>query len=169
VAEVAQGQEFADFRQETDRFLTNSWALAGVALPARAAAARAESQTKVQELETRMVARDKSAEAYLPELERDTALFQGLKVEKEQVQGALSAAEQQRQAELLEAGNHNPELLGLIGRLERVAILLAAAGSMREATSHDGGDRWTAAQQIAATWLKHRNGQRYLFTLPAAR
>ena len=47
----------------------------------------AESQTKVQELETRMVAHDKSAEAYLAELERATALFQGLKVEKEQVQG----------------------------------------------------------------------------------
>ena len=35
-----------------------------------------------------------------------------------------------------------------MGRLERVAILLAAAGSMREATSHGGGDRWTACNKV---------------------
>ena len=126
---------------------------------ARATAARTESQTKVKELEAQLAARDKTAEEYLAELKRATTLFQGLRVEKEQLQRALSATELQRQAELLEEGSNNRELVGLTGRLERVAILFDASGSMRLAANNGGGDRWAEAQQIAATWLKHLNVQ----------
>ena len=126
---------------------------------AQATVARDESKTKVQQLETQLAARDKTTEEYLAKLKRATELFQGLRVEKEQLQRALSKAELQRQAELLEEGNNNRELVGLTGRLERVAILFDASGSMRQAATSGGSDRWAESQQIAATWLKHLNVQ----------
>lgn len=126
---------------------------------AGATAARAESQSKVQELETRLAARDKSAEEYLAKLKRAAEMFQGLRSEKEQLQRALSKAELQRQAELLEEGTNNRALVGLTGRLERVAILFDASGSMRQAATTGGSDRWAESQQIAATWLQHLNVQ----------
>jgi hypothetical protein len=62
------------------------------------------------------------------------------------------------QAQLLEEGRNNRELIGLTGRLDRVAILLDASGSMKQAAA-GGGDRWAESQQIAATWLQHLNVQ----------
>jgi septal ring factor EnvC (AmiA/AmiB activator) len=124
-----------------------------------ALATRAESDAKVQELEAELAARDKSAEEYLAKLRRATELFQGLTAEKEQLQQQLSEAELERQAELLEEGRNNRELVGLTGRLERVAVLFDASGSMRQAATIGGGDRWAESQQIAATWLQHLNVQ----------
>jgi septal ring factor EnvC (AmiA/AmiB activator) len=126
---------------------------------ARADAAHAESQTKVQKLQTQLAERDKTAEEYLAKLKRATALFQGLSAEKEQLEQRFNKAEFQHQAELLEEGRNNRELVGLTGRLERVAVLFDASGSMRQAAASGGGDRWAEAQQIAATWLKHLNVQ----------
>ena len=60
---------------------------------ALATATRTESQTKVKDLESQLAARDKTAEEYLAKLKRATTLFQGLKVEKEQLQRALRATE----------------------------------------------------------------------------
>ena len=124
----------------------------------RAATAHTQSQTKVQDLETQLAARDETIEEYLAKLKRAAQLFQGLAAEKKQLQQALSESELKRQAELLEEGRNNRELVGLTGRLERVAILFDASGSMRQATT-SGSDRWAEAQQIAATWLQHLNVQ----------
>jgi hypothetical protein len=126
---------------------------------ATAQAARAESQTKVHELETQLAQRDQAAEEYLAKLKRATLLFQGLKSEKEQLEQRFNKAELQHQAELLEESRNNRELVGLSGRLERVAVLFDASGSMRQATASGGSDRWAEAQQMAATWLKHLNVQ----------
>ena len=125
----------------------------------RAATAYTQSQTKVQELETQLAARDKTVEEYLAKLKRATELFQGLAAEKRELQRALSESELKHQAELLEEGRNNRELVGLTGRLERVAILFDASGSMRQAATSGGSDRWAEAQQIAATWLQHLNVQ----------
>jgi len=80
-----------------------------------------------------------------------------LKSEKAQLEQKLSQAELQRQARLLEEGRNNRELVGLTGRLERVAVLFDASGSMPQAATSGSGDRWAEAQQIAGTWLKHLN------------
>jgi chromosome segregation ATPase len=126
---------------------------------ARAAAAHEESAAKVQELEVQLADRDKQAEEYLADLKRAAELFNGLKAEKEQLQHALTEAELQYQAQLIEEGRHNRELLELNGKLERVAILFDASGSMRQAGASGGIDRWEEAQRIAATWLEHINVQ----------
>jgi hypothetical protein len=127
---------------------------------ANATTAYSESQTKVQELETQLAARDKTVEEYLAKLKRATELFQGLAAEKKQLQQQLSESELRRQAELLEEARNNRELIGLTGKLERVAVLFDASGSMRNASSSGDGDRWAEAQQIAANWLQHLNVQR---------
>src|SRR3954471_24799762 len=127
---------------------------------ARADTAHADSQAKVQELQTQLAQRDKKTEEYLAKLKHATALFQGLAVEKEQLEQKFNKAGLQHQAELLEEGRNNRELVGLAGRLERVAVLFDASGSMRQAAANGGGDRWAEAQQIAGTWLKHLNVQR---------
>src|SRR5262245_31088878 len=121
-----------------------------------AAAAERESQTQVRELETKLAARDKTIDEYLARLKRATEMFEGLTAEKKKLQHALSESELKHQAELLEEGRNNRELIGLTGRLERVAILFDASGSMRQ-TTKAGNDRWAEAQQIAARWLQHLN------------
>jgi hypothetical protein len=126
---------------------------------ALASATRTESAAKVQELEAELVARDKSAEEYLAKLKEATELFQRLNIENERLEQQLSDAEVQRNTELLEEGRNNRELVGLTGRLERVAVLFDASGSMLQAATSGGGDRWAESQQIAATWLKHLNVQ----------
>jgi len=121
----------------------------------RADAAITASAAKVEELEKQLAAGDKTAEEYLAQLKRATELLQGLKLEKQQLEVALSKAEHQRQLELLEEGRHNRELLGLKGRMQRVAVLVDASGSMRQAGATGAGDRWAEAQAIAAKWLQH--------------
>ena len=121
-----------------------------------AAAAQKESRTRVQELETQLAARDKTIDEYLAKLKRATEMFEGLATEKKKLQHALSESELKHQAQLIEEGRNNRELIGLTGRLERVAILFDASGSMRQ-TTQAGNDRWAEAQQIAARWLQHLN------------
>lgn len=121
-----------------------------------AATAQTESQTKVQELETQLAARDKAVDDYLAKLKRAAELTEGLAVEKKKLQQALNDSERLRQTELIEEGRNNRELIGLTGRLERVAILFDASGSMRQATA-GGSDRWADSQAIAAKWLQHLN------------
>jgi hypothetical protein len=123
-----------------------------------AAEASAQSQTKAQELETKLAASDKQADEYLAKLKRATEALEGLQIEKRQLQRTLSESELKRQAQLLEEGRNNRELIGLTGRLDRVAILFDASGSMKQAAA-SGGDRWAESQQIAATWLQHLNVQ----------
>jgi uncharacterized protein with von Willebrand factor type A (vWA) domain len=120
---------------------------------------RTKSHTRLRELESQLAQSDKTAEEYLAKLKRATELFEGLKVEKRDVEQRLTKAALEHQAALLEEGRNNRELVGLSGRLERVAILFDASGSMRQATKSGTGDRWAEAQQIAATWLQHLNVQ----------
>ncbi len=117
------------------------------------------SDTKIDALEAQLAAGDKRAEEYLAQLRRAAALFQGLQAEKRQLEQTLTEAERRRQAELLEESRNNRELVGLTGKLERVAILFDASGSMRRAAGRGIGDRWDEAQAIASTWLQHLNVQ----------
>jgi len=123
---------------------------------ADAATAQAQSQNRAQELETRLAVRDKTFDEHLTKLNRATAMIQGLTAEKARLQQALGASELKRQAELLEEGRNNRELLGLTGRLDRIAVLFDASGSMGQATA-SGSDRWDEAQETAAKWLQHLN------------
>jgi hypothetical protein len=121
-----------------------------------ASKASTESQTKVRELEKQLAASDKLADEYLAKLKQATDAFKGLQIEKKQLQQSLSESELKHQVQLLEEGRNNRELIGLTGRLDRVAILFDASGSMKNAAA-SGGDRWAESQQIAATWLQHLN------------
>jgi uncharacterized coiled-coil DUF342 family protein len=117
------------------------------------------SDTRIGALEAELAAGDKKAEEYLAQLRRATELFKGLQAEKQQLQHSLTEAERRRQAQLLEEARNNRELVGLTGKLQRVAILFDASGSMRRAAGRGIGDRWDEAQAIAATWLQHLNVQ----------
>jgi uncharacterized coiled-coil DUF342 family protein len=120
--------------------------------------ARAASDAKTEELQAKLAAGDRQAEAYLADLRRAAEMLESLKLEKRQLQSELTAAERKRQADLLAEAENNRELVGLKGSLNKVAIIVDASGSMRQ-TGADGADRWTEAQAIAATWLKHLNVQ----------
>jgi uncharacterized coiled-coil DUF342 family protein len=120
-------------------------------------ATQTASEARLGELQSELAARDKTVEEYLAKLKRAAELFQSLRTEKEQLEHRLSQAEFEAQAKLLEEGRNNRELVGLTGRLERVAVLFDASGSMRQAATSGGGDRWAEAQEIAGTWLKHLN------------
>src|SRR5262249_29468701 len=101
-----------------------------------------QSQTRVRDLESQLTRSDKTAEEYLTKLKRATELFEGLKVEKHELEQRLTKASLEHQAALLEESRNNRELVGLTGRLERVAILFDASGSMRNAATTGAGDRW---------------------------
>jgi uncharacterized coiled-coil DUF342 family protein len=122
-------------------------------------AVRVASDSEIRELEAKIAAGDKKAEDYLAQLRRAAELFRGLKAQNEQLQVALTKAEQDRQLQLIEEGRNNRALLGLKGPLQRVAIVFDASGSMREAGASGAGDRWNEAQQIVATWLSYVNMQ----------
>jgi septal ring factor EnvC (AmiA/AmiB activator) len=125
----------------------------------RAEAARTASTAKIEELENALAEGDKRADEYLARLRRATALFEGLQAEKTQLQKAMSEAQLEHQVQLLKEAHNNRMLVGLTGRLDRVAILFDASGSMRQATAGAASDRWAEAQAIAATWLQHLNIQ----------
>jgi uncharacterized protein with von Willebrand factor type A (vWA) domain len=124
----------------------------------RASTEHAQSLAKVDELETQLAARDKSIGEYSAKLKRAATVFRGLEAEKKQLQRSLSEIELRRQKELEEEARNNRALVGLTGRLDRVAVLFDASGSMSQTTA-SGRDRWAEAQRIAATWLKHLNVQ----------
>lgn len=121
-----------------------------------AEAAKATADADAQQLQAKLAAGDRQAEAYLADLRRATEMLESLKLEKQQLQSELTAAERRRQADLLAEAENNRELVGLKGSLRRVAIIFDASGSMRQ-TGGGGADRWTEAREIAATWLKHLN------------
>ena len=120
---------------------------------------RTQSQTRVLALESQLAESDKAAEQYFAKLKRATELFEGLRVEKQELEQRFTKTALEHQAALLEEVRNNRELVRLTGRLDRVAILFDASGSMRQATTSGTGDRWAEAQQIAATWLQHLNVQ----------
>jgi hypothetical protein len=124
-----------------------------------AASDQASANSRLEELETKLAASDKTAEEYLAKLRRATEMLQNLTAEKKKLQHELTESELRRQAELAEEARNNRELVGLTGRLERVAVLFDASGSMRQAATSGVGDRWAEAQQLAATWLQHLNVQ----------
>jgi hypothetical protein len=124
----------------------------------QATVAKTESLAWVEELESQLAARDKSIDEYSARLKRAATIFQGLEAEKKQLQQSLTEAELRRQKELEEEARNNRALVGLTGKLDRVAVLFDASGSMRQRAA-SGGDRWAQAQQIAGTWLKHLNVQ----------
>jgi hypothetical protein len=124
----------------------------------QAAVAETESLARVQVLETQLAARDKSIDEYSARLKRAATIFQGLEAEKKQLQRSLTEAELRRQKELEEEARNNRALVGLTGKLDRVAVLFDASGSMRQRAA-SGGDRWAQAQKIASTWLKHLDVQ----------
>jgi hypothetical protein len=117
------------------------------------------SDQRIQRLESELAARDRKAEEYLADLKRATALFQGLKQEKQQLEHTLTVVEARRQEELLEEIRNNRELVGLKGQLDRVAIVFDASGSMKLSAGGAGRDRWAEAQDIVANWLQHLNVQ----------
>jgi uncharacterized coiled-coil DUF342 family protein len=143
----------ADLQQQSEK-LTSDLAKSR----SQSAAARTQSLAKVDELQTQLAARDKSIDEYSARLKRAAALFHGLEAEKKQLQRSLSESELRRQRELEEEARNNRALVGLTGKLDRVAILFDASGSMRQ-QAISGRDRWAEAQHIAATWLKHLNVQ----------
>jgi hypothetical protein len=126
---------------------------------ARADAATVDTQSELQKLQSQLAERDKTAEEYLAKLRRATELFQGLRAEKAKLEQQMSQAELEHQARLLEEGRNNRALVGLTGRLEKVAVLFDASGSMRSASNNGVTDRWAEAQGMAAKWLQHLNVQ----------
>jgi hypothetical protein len=126
---------------------------------AAATEASAQSQTKEKDLQTQLAASDKLADEYLARLKQATEAFKSLQVETQQLQLTLSESELKHQQQLLEEGRNNRELIGLTGRLDRVAILFDASGSMKQDSAAGGGDRWAESQQIAAKWLAHLSVQ----------
>ena len=120
--------------------------------------AKEAAEKNTEQLQAKVAAGNLKAEQYLADLRRAAAMLESLKLEKRQLQDELTAAERLRQSQLLAEAENNRELVGLKGPLRKVAILFDASGSMRQAGA-DGGDRWSEAQEIAATWMKHLNVQ----------
>jgi uncharacterized coiled-coil DUF342 family protein len=141
----------AKLKQQSDKLNVN---LAD--LRTSASETQAKSDHQIAELETKLAARDKTAEDYVAELARAAEELQRLTSEKRALQETISKSELKHQAELLEQGRNNRELVGLTGNLKRVAVLFDASGSMRQKAG-DGSDRWSEAQDIAAKWLQHLN------------
>ncbi len=125
----------------------------------QAADLSASSDERIRQLETELATRDKKADDYLADLKRATALFQSLKAEKQELEHTLTVVEARRQQELLEEIRNNRELVGLKGKLDRVAIVFDASGSMKLAAGDGTRDRWAEAQTIVANWLQHLNVQ----------
>lgn len=116
---------------------------------------KAAAAARIKELEGMAQGETAKAEDYLKRLKRAAAMFQGLRKEKAKVEGQLTAAELRYQRQLLLETTINRELVGINGKLKKVAIIFDASGSMKKETSGGEGDRWTEAQQIAKTWLQH--------------
>jgi hypothetical protein len=125
----------------------------------RAVASEDAADSRIADLEGRLAADDKKIEDYLAQLRRAAALLDSLRAENKELQSTLSKAEQEHQRQLIEEGRNNRELIGLKGRMERVAIVFDASGSMNSPGPGGIGNRWAEAQQMAAKWLAHLNVQ----------
>ncbi len=126
------------------------------ALTTKAGESAAEYQKRIAALETVAGKETKRADDYLARLRRAANLFQGLKKSNATLTEQLDGAEKRYQLQLTRETTVNRKLVGINGKLERVAILFDASGSMKQKDDDDaGGDRWQDAQNIASTWLGH--------------
>jgi hypothetical protein len=121
----------------------------------RAQEARGETAALIQNLEDKLTAGNVRAEEYLIQLRLATEALEGLSIEKQQVESRLGRAEQQRDLAVAREMRMNRELVGLKGKLKRVAVLFDASGSMNAQGTDGRGNRWAEAKQIVATWLRH--------------
>jgi chromosome segregation ATPase len=106
-----------------------------------AEAAKATADADAQQLQAKLAAGDRQAEAYLADLRRATEMLESLKLEKQQLQSELTAAERQRQADLLAEAENNRELVGLKVRCagwRSSSTLLAACGRLEGVGQIDG-------------------------------
>jgi hypothetical protein len=118
-------------------------------------AARGETAARIENLEDKLTAGNVRAEEYLIQLKRATEALQGLSIENRRIESRLDQAEQQRDLALALEMRMNRELVGLKGKLKRVAVLFDASGSMNSQGTDGQGNLWAEAKQIVATWLRH--------------
>ncbi|MBC8352122.1 MAG: hypothetical protein H8E66_09030 [Planctomycetes bacterium] len=117
---------------------------------------KALAAAQLKALEVKAAADSAKVEDYLARLRRAAELFKGLQTDKKNLTNQLTDAERKFQQQLLVETRINRELIGINGKLQRVAVVFDASGSMKEAAGNGGGgDRWQEAQQIARTWLQH--------------
>lgn len=128
--------------------------LSAADLKKQAQAARSESTARIQNLEEKVTAGNVQAEEYLLRLKRATEALKGLQLEKQQIASRLERTEQQRDLALTRDTQVNRELVGLKGKLKRVAVLFDASGSMNTQSTDGLGNRWAEAKRIVATWLR---------------
>ncbi len=120
------------------------------------AAEKARYAAQLKLLEEKAASESAKVEDYATRLRRAAELFKGLKADKADLTTKLTDAERKFQQQLLVETRINRELIGINGKLKRVAVVFDASGSMKEAAGNGaGGDRWQEAQQIARTWLQH--------------
>jgi hypothetical protein len=124
-------------------------------LKKQAQTARNETGARIQELENELATGNVRAEDYLAQLKRATDAFKGLSLEKREIESRLDQAERQRELALLRETRLNRELVGLKGKLKRVAVLFDASGSMNAKSADHQINRWAEARQIAGTWLRY--------------
>lgn len=109
---------------------------------------------QLKALEEKAAGESAKVEDYVAKLRRAAELFKGLRAEKQTLSTQLTDAERKFQQQLLTETRINRELVGISGKLKKVAVVFDASGSMKEA-GNGGGDRWQEAQKIARTWLQH--------------
>jgi hypothetical protein len=125
-------------------------------LATKAGESEAEYQKRIVNLEKVAGDQTKRADDYLARLRRAANLFQGLRKSNANLTEKLDGAEKRYQLQLTRETMVNRKLVGINGKLKRVAMLFDASGSMKR-RDDDGavGDRWKNAQDIASTWLGH--------------
>jgi myosin heavy subunit len=114
----------------------------------------AAAEAQIRDLETKTKGEKARAEDYLARLRRAAELFEGLKAEKKSLQTEVSSLEQRYQQQVTRKAVISRELVGVKGKLRRVAFVFDASGSMKEHGMSEV-NRWLEAQQIASTWLSH--------------
>ncbi len=112
-------------------------------------------QQRITALEKTADDEARRAEDYLARLRRAAEIFQGLKKSNANLESQLVGAQQRFERQLKMETTVNRKLVGINGKLKRVALLFDASGSMKQKDDEDGADRWQEAQEIASTWLGH--------------
>jgi len=116
-------------------------------LKADSAQQLALAKTQIGQLEEKATAETARAEDYLARLHRAADWFKRLQAEKTTLQGEVTEL-------VAREAIVSRKLVGITGKLRRVAFLFDASGSMKQRGTGTG-DRWLEAQRIAATWLAH--------------
>jgi peptidoglycan hydrolase CwlO-like protein len=138
-----------------ERKLTDSGAEIS-ALTTEAGESESAYQKRIAALEKVAGNETKRADDYLARLRRAADLFQGLKKSNANLTDKLDGAEQRYQRQMTRETTVNRKLVGINGKLKRVAMLFDASGSMKQKNADNSvGDRWHDAQDIASTWLGH--------------